>query len=195
MTIDIAALYVEYRPRVFLFIYRAVRNREVAEDMTSDVFCRLLTAVKNGGGPNTYARGYIWQIARNVLIDHWRRNQRVQVMLFNDRYSDEFDGHDDNEKLFMERVLVAPDKMELQTEIANEIAEVAKRLTAKQQQVISLQLCGYTWSEIGEIINVGTGAAKALRHRGIVTLRKHLKDYHNERWINRKREYWRNRAR
>lgn len=188
---DFAALYVEYQPSVFRFIYQAVRNRELAEDMTSEVFCKLLAANANGGGSTTHERGYIYQMARNILIDYWRHKQRCPIVHINDLAPEQFENQ--NEELLLERAFIAPDNLELQTEMASELQSAAAKLTANQHKVIALQFFGYSWTEIDEITNFGYGAAKALRHRAIVKLRKYLEDYQHER--NCSRVYFGNRKR
>ena len=51
------------------FFLRRVRNRSEAEDLVQDVFLRVAS---NGGSPLTHAKGYIFQVAANILRDRAR---------------------------------------------------------------------------------------------------------------------------
>lgn len=187
--IDVAALYVEYQPRVQKFINHSVRNKELAEDMTSEVFCRLLDAIQRGSGPTLYEAGYLWKIVRNVIIDQWRRDNRVKILNWTD-YDPADEPDDTEDPLFRHNILITPDTLDLQLAITEDVQRAVKRLTAKQREVITLQLHGYDFEEIAQIIGVSYVAAKTLRHRGIVTLRRKLRHWNHEQ--QNKRQYWRN---
>src|SRR4051812_31451246 len=66
----------EFAPRVHRFVlHRVGRDVQVAEDLTQEVLSRAMTGIGRWRGD---AGLYTWlcQMARNEVIDHWRRTRR-----------------------------------------------------------------------------------------------------------------------
>ena len=61
-----------WRPALMSFFLRRVRNHAEAEDLTQEVFARLL---REGGRPSQSPEGYIFQVAVNLLRDGARRSK------------------------------------------------------------------------------------------------------------------------
>lgn len=60
---------------VWAYLYRVTGNAADADDLLQDAFCRLLAAplVARDAGE---LRAYLYRIASNAAIDHWRRQGR-----------------------------------------------------------------------------------------------------------------------
>ena len=72
---DSEALFIANRDRLFRYFVRAVGEAEVARDLTQDVFVRVSrTTVPDGA--DVEVRGWLFQIARNLALDHYRRRVR-----------------------------------------------------------------------------------------------------------------------
>lgn len=69
-------LYDSYLPRVYAFIYRRVRERSVAEDLTSMTFQRALENVRRADFHNDSFGGWLYRVAANAVVEHTRRGQR-----------------------------------------------------------------------------------------------------------------------
>ena len=74
-----ARLYHLFADRIFRFIYFRLGDRNRAEELTSDLFVRLLESIGNFRlGPKDPAlalTAWIYRIARNLVIDDYRRRQ------------------------------------------------------------------------------------------------------------------------
>src|SRR5215472_6898380 len=73
---DFEAIYREYGDAVFRYTLRSVGNRELAEDVTSEVFLELYRnrdTVDAGKLP-----AWLFTVARNRLVDYWRKAAREQ---------------------------------------------------------------------------------------------------------------------
>lgn len=66
------ALYLEMYEPVARFVARRVRRREDAEDLTSQVFHRLLTRLGDFDQRKGTPRMFVLAMARNLVIDHLR---------------------------------------------------------------------------------------------------------------------------
>jgi RNA polymerase sigma-70 factor (ECF subfamily) len=148
-----------YRP-LYRYIYCHVGHQETAEDLTADVFNRLLKEIERGRGPHRYLKAWLFRVARNVVTDEFRR--------FQYRDHDQID----------ERTLSPVDSISHQAETAilgQEVRSALEELTSKQRDVIILKyLEGYENREIARLLGTTVGAVKALQHRGLAALRRHL---------------------
>ena len=69
----IGALYQRYRVDVFRYLYYRVGDQQTAEDLTSEVFIRMIRALEWYRVGNTPFEAWLFQIARNMAIDHHRK--------------------------------------------------------------------------------------------------------------------------
>ena len=75
MGADAETLYTANHGRLFRYFCRAVGHVETARDLTQDVFVRVSRSVIPDA-PEGPLRGWLFQIARNLALDHHRRGQR-----------------------------------------------------------------------------------------------------------------------
>ena len=74
------SLYEQYLPRVFQYVNYRVGDVTAAEDITSDIFNKALTNfVKYDSGKATFST-WIFSIARNTIIDYYRRRGREKKL-------------------------------------------------------------------------------------------------------------------
>ena len=77
-------LYDTYHQDVFNFLTYLVKNRGVAEDLSHEVYMRVLKAYDRFEGKST-EKTWLFSIAKNVAIDHFRKNavrERHTIMMF-----------------------------------------------------------------------------------------------------------------
>ena len=69
-----------YERPVFSLVYRMVRDRELAEDLTQDTFVKVLTHIEKYRSEFKFS-SWLFKIANNVAIDHLRRRQLDTVSM------------------------------------------------------------------------------------------------------------------
>ena len=69
----LTAVYDQYHPLLYRYIIRQVNDAETARELTAVVFERFLAALKNGNGPETQLKAWLYRTAHNLVIDHYRR--------------------------------------------------------------------------------------------------------------------------
>jgi RNA polymerase sigma factor (sigma-70 family) len=67
--IDLERLGRQWRPALIAFFMRRVRNHAEAEDLTQEVFVRILDGARDVSNPEAF----IFEIARNLINDHLRK--------------------------------------------------------------------------------------------------------------------------
>lgn len=71
------ALYVRYRPTVLGYVLPIVADRHEAEDVTQQVFAKLLTELGRYEPRSSTFLGWLLRVARNTAIDQRRRRRRA----------------------------------------------------------------------------------------------------------------------
>jgi RNA polymerase sigma-70 factor (ECF subfamily) len=77
-TLSLDHLYQEHLAAIYRFVYSKVGNREEAEDLTSQVFIKAVRSVDQARGAESI-QGWLFQVARTTIADHWRRFYRLRV--------------------------------------------------------------------------------------------------------------------
>lgn len=154
----------EVHSRFFPEIYRYVRYRmgdpTTAEDITGEVFVRLLEALHSGRGPSKSLRGWIFGTASNLVNDTFRRVYRHEIVeLPEELEMNDFDPHE-----------LTEEREELDT-----VRVALTYLTEEQQHVLALRFGnGLSVKETAKIMRKKPNAVKALHFRALNTLRKHI---------------------
>jgi RNA polymerase sigma-70 factor (ECF subfamily) len=158
----LGAIYDQYEVRIYSYIYRRTGDQTLAEDLTGQVFLKMLEAIRNRKAWHSSFSGWLYRIAHNVVIDFYRQRDHQQHVSLDDEPS--LPALDDDP------VEAAELKLDVE-QLRNAIA----RLTDEQAEVISLRfLEGYSISEVAEMMNKTEGSIKALQYRAVANLRQLL---------------------
>ncbi len=77
-----AELYEEYMPKVFRYIQYRVNDMQLTEDLTSTTFEKALVSFSKYSSDRAKFSTWIFSIARNVVIDHYRvKGRKVTIPL------------------------------------------------------------------------------------------------------------------
>jgi RNA polymerase sigma-70 factor (ECF subfamily) len=72
---DAESLFAEYHDRLLRYLSRAAGEREAARDLTQEVFLRV-SRTPIPTAPRNQQAGWLFKIARNVALDHHRKQRR-----------------------------------------------------------------------------------------------------------------------
>lgn len=152
----LAAIYDEYHPLIYRYIYRRVGEVEVAQDLAATVFQRFLQALDDGGGPERHLRAWLYRSAHNAVVDHYRRQQHRQHLSLKENLIDSGD---------------SPARQTEKDLAARRVRAALRMLTPDQQQVIVLKFMeGLSNREVATILDKTEGAVKSLQHRALASL-------------------------
>jgi len=155
-------LYDRYEAKIYSYIYRRTGDQVLSEDLTAQVFLKMLEAIRKSNAWHSSFSGWLYRIAHNLVVDHFRRRDRQKQIPIDDA-----------------PILVATEHNPVKTSELNLNAEYLRgaiqRLTDEQAEVISLRfLEGYSINEVAELMDKTEGAIKALQYRAVATLRQLL---------------------
>jgi RNA polymerase sigma-70 factor, ECF subfamily len=156
----LAAIYDRYHEAMYAYVYRRVGDVETARDLTSELFHRFLEALHKGTGPDQHLQAWLYRSAHNLVVDYYRRQQHRQHLPLD------------------EAILAGNENPAAAAEVALEasrVRHVFHYLTEEQQQVLALKfLQGLSNEEVAAVMDKPVGAVKALQHRGLKALQRHL---------------------
>lgn len=156
----LAELYDRYGPRMYAYIYRRVSDAVLAEELTGELFLRVLRAIRNDQAWGDSFIGWLYRIAHNLVVDHYRRQPPVPSLSLDESLV----AHDGDPAAIAED---AAGRERLRAAIS--------RLTPDQQEVLALRFGeGLTAPEAARILEKSTGAVQALQHRAVAALRRML---------------------
>ena len=73
-------IYEEYIDKIYRFVYVKVNSEEVAQDITSKVFMKGWEAFKSSEKGLENPKAFLYQVARNAVIDHYRAEGRSKTV-------------------------------------------------------------------------------------------------------------------
>lgn len=150
-----SGLYDAYSRRVYDFLYFRTFHKQIAEDLCSDVFFKALKNIGKLSGNMNFG-AWIFQIARNALIDHYRTAKKTadieSVLDIEDSGNLEFDA--DNKMLI------------------DKVKNILKNINARERQIVVMRV----WDqmeikEIAEIMNISENNCRVIFHRALKDLR------------------------
>ena len=159
---DFEAWFQEYRGPVFRYVRFRVATREVAEDVTSEVFMKALRSIHRYDPQIASPKTWLLRIARNAVTDHLRAlRRRGSLHVSLDRVPD--------------LVADVPSQEErvVRDERIQRLLNASRILRKADQEILSLRYgSGLDNSEIAEHLGISNNAVAVRLHRAL----KRLKD-------------------
>jgi RNA polymerase sigma-70 factor (ECF subfamily) len=160
----LAAIYDEFLPRVFRYIFYQVNDRVIAEDLTSDTFLKMLTAIKDFREDGKSFYPWLLRIAKNTTYDYLRVKAKRSHVVFDE---------DVEELLFDKRNATDLEYAVIASIDAEEVRGAVAKLTEEQQQVLLLRFTmGLSNVETARVLDKTEGSVKALQVRALASLRR-----------------------
>jgi RNA polymerase sigma-70 factor (ECF subfamily) len=167
-----------YQRPVFSLIYRMVRNRELAEDLSQETFIKILNALASYR-PEFKFSSWVFKIANNAAIDHLRKRELETLSLEGSPHADTPEKLEATTLQIGERAESALDAV-ANKELGGEIERAIAKLRPEYRTCILLRhVEGRAYEEIAEILNLPLGTVKTYIHRARNELRialAHLKE-------------------
>jgi RNA polymerase sigma-70 factor (ECF subfamily) len=147
-------LYVRYADDVLRYVRSLVQDHHEAEDITQNVFAKLMTAIKKYEQREVPFTAWILRVARNAALDHLRTRRATPVEEI--RVRDQ-----GNRQTGIER--------------GHDLREALEQLPAEQREVLVLRhIHGLSPVEIAHALGKTESSVHGLHHRGRRTLQSNL---------------------
>jgi RNA polymerase sigma-70 factor (ECF subfamily) len=159
----IAELYNKYFPRVYRYMLVRTGNVGDAEDLTEEVFIRVLDALERFEWREVPFSAWLFRIAHNAVVSHQRRDgARGRVSPLSPSLPV---GTQGPEEAVEARLAL------------DEVMEATRNLPDAQRRVIALRFgAGLSVAETARALGKSGGNVKVIQHKAIVKLRELLMD-------------------
>jgi len=153
-----AELYDRHQPAIYRYISFRVGSAAVAEDLTSEVFVRLVEKIDQFTYRGRPLLAWLYTIARNLVADHHRRAERADMVPLDKKLT---------------AATTDPEKAAALTLEQQRLGAAIEQLTEGQRQVILLKYFEDLDNKaVARILGKSVGAVKSLQHRGLRALER-----------------------
>lgn len=150
-------IYREYQKKIFGYIYTKINNVQDAEDITADVFVKVFEKIDSFDDTKASLTTWIYTIARNTLIDHYRRH-----------------------KTMVEIPLTLDDGSSVEDDVCNsqqldQLAKALQSLEERERDIIILRFYhGKQLKEIAQDLNISYAYVKVLQAKAFEKMKDFL---------------------
>jgi RNA polymerase sigma factor (sigma-70 family) len=168
--IALERLINRHQLQIFNFINSKINDRDTSEDIFQDTFIKVIRTLKNGlYNEEGKFLPWVMRIAHNLVIDHFRKSNRIPTVENNDEF-DIFQFISDSAPN-AEHTLV-------HEQVLKDIQKMIQELPEDQKEVLIMRLYrDMSFKEIAENTNVSINTALGRMRYAIINLRK-LMDEH-----------------
>jgi len=157
-------IYDQYIDKIYRFVYLKVNSQEIAEDITSKVFTKGWEAFQNPKEEIKNPGAFLYQIARNSVVDHYREKGRDKTISV-DVIPQIVDPEEN-----------AQDKAILNADISIVRKAIQKLKKENQDIIIWYYLEDMPIANIAELMNKPAGTIRVMLHRGLKDLKDIIKE-------------------
>jgi RNA polymerase sigma-70 factor (ECF subfamily) len=158
-------LIKRHQQRLFSFIYSKIHDSDITEDIFQDTFIKVIRTLKKG---NYNEEGkflpWVMRIAHNLVIDHFRKSNRMPTF----KNTDEFDIF----SVLGDGNLNAEKQM-IQEQIFSDVRELVNELPEEQKEVLVMRMYkDMSFKEISENTGVSINTALGRMRYALINMRK-----------------------
>jgi RNA polymerase sigma-70 factor (ECF subfamily) len=158
----LADLYDWYMPRVYRYAVARLGHATEAEDLTEEVFLKMLGAIADFRWKDVPFSSWLFRIAHNQIASHFRRNAQ--------RGGPTYQIPEDTADWRHDLATAVEERITLQ-----EVREATQQPPDAQREVIALRFAvGLSIAETAKALGKREGNIKALQHKAVAKLQKML---------------------
>jgi RNA polymerase sigma-70 factor (ECF subfamily) len=163
-------LYARHKGGVYRYLLRHCRNAGIAEEIFQDVWMNAIR-VRASYAPTARFTTWIYTLAHNRLVDHWRASGQAKL--------ESIDDEDGDGRALVESIPGAahdePEARVLSGELGAQLREALDALPNEQRDAFLLQYeGGLSLAEIAQLTGVGTETVKSRLRYATAKLRSAL---------------------
>ena len=161
----ISVLIKRHKQRIYSFIYSKVLDRDITEDVFQDTFIKVINTLKRGKY-NEEGKFLPWvmRIAHNLVIDHFRKNNRMPKFDNAGEFSI-FSVLSDND--------LNAEKKIIKSQVEDDVRRLIEELPKDQKEVLVMRMYNdMSFKEISERTGVSINTALGRMRYALINIRK-----------------------
>ncbi|MDG1963101.1 MAG: sigma-70 family RNA polymerase sigma factor [Flavobacteriaceae bacterium] len=158
-------LVTRHKDRIYRFIYSKVYDRDVTEDVFQDTFVKVIQTLKKGAY-NEQGKFLPWvmRIAHNLVIDYFRKNNRMPKFESNDDF---------NIFSVLSDGAMNAESSIIKDQVDKDLSRLIEELPADQKEVLIMRIYkDMSFKEISEQTGVSVNTALGRMRYALINLRK-----------------------
>lgn len=162
-------LLMRHKDKIYRFIYMKVRDGALAQDIFQDAFIKIVNTLK-AGSYNEEGKFLPWamRIAHNLIIDHFRKNNKVRLISESSSQRDDFNVFH-TIKLEDENVEDQMTRLELE----KQMVDLIEHLPDSQRDILKKRIFKeMSFKDIAEDEEISINTALGRMRYALINLRK-----------------------
>jgi len=156
-------LYLRHYDAIFRYCAHRLFDRTTAEDLTSEVFLKMVENFQTFDGNEKQFRNWLYRIATNAVNEHIRKTARRSAILTWVRWG--------SSKAVADNGAVADESQRNQTVIKRALLT----LKPEEQAIVTMRFFeNFKQEEIAEVVGTSTSTVRSQLSRAMEKLRKHI---------------------
>lgn len=148
-------LYEMYLPKIFAYVTRRIGDRDEAEDLTSNIFVRVLENMKKFDSKKSSFKTWIYTIATHMMIDYFRSHKKKRT-----------------ESIELAETISDPQKnpheQAQESQQREKVLSIIDQLSDRHQRVLMLKyFSGLSTPELALALGVSENNASVIVHRAL----------------------------
>lgn len=153
-------VYEKEFSHIYNFIFAQLLHRERTEDLVSDIFIKAMSAYDRYDPSRASARTWLTNIARNALIDEYRKSSIRNHLSLDDEENEIDPSYEDEYEVFKDAT-------------KQEVYDLMKELTPQERELLSMiYFQNMKNEEIGNVLGINAKAVSERHRRLLVKCRK-----------------------
>lgn len=152
-------VYDGFVKKLYDYAFFRTKDKQIAEDIVSDTFIKALEHITSFDSKKGTAASWLYRIARNTLVDHYRARQKTASL------PEEYDVVDTSDlKVSIEN-----------KDMLHKVEGALQKLSEKEREIIILRVWDeLSYKEIAEVLGKSESSLKMAASRALKSLRKEL---------------------
>ena len=156
-------IYDTHVEKIYRFIFLKVSSQDIAQDLCSQTFIRAWDRFKDDKEGIDNPQAFIYQIARNLVIDHYREKGRTQIVQV--------------EKIPIIDPRTDIEEKSLQDSDFGDIQAVMANIKPEYQDIVTFHYIEQlTVPEIAEMLNKTEGNVRVTLHRALKSIKSKIEE-------------------
>lgn len=153
-------IHNRYYGAVYRYISFRINDVQTVEDLTSEVFIRFLSALRDRHAPQNRIKGWLYGTAARVVKEQYRKQKRSAAAPLNES---------------LPSPVIGPEQGVEQSMTFDQLRSGLSALTEEQQHVLALRFGqGMPIRAVAALVDKSEGSVKMLQARAIATLTRHF---------------------
>ncbi len=157
-------IYIDYNQKIFRYFLTRVNTNETAEDLTSVTFEKALKNIKSFQWQGISISAWLYQIARNTLIDYYRQQAKKKSVTLTD------------ESVIADTTSIENDFITTDSSLA--LQKILNSLPERERKIVRLKFYeGMTNKQIAKELNISETNVSTILHRTMKKLYSLISDF------------------